>query len=321
MASKETTKTSDEKTRARSKARKEPLDPISQALFDLLAQRRKALAAELNLAPYLIAHNVILEGLAKQRPMDSDALLQVKGIGPKQQEKYGNEWLQVILSFLAASDNHPGPATDASTDGAMKPKSDVTKSIQRTTKHTIVRRNRDTVKNTHDDSPPSSPAFGTPPHHAPQLHTGLSFTLAETRLDACKKTSLVQKEPFPSSGDSVVFVAQRPAPLRKRKRSKSPNRARTPPPRIPEQAEPLTPRSRIFRSKLEAYSKRIASMLQPRPIHPLVSTSALDQIVAKPPRTTEELHRIPGLTLLAEACVRLNKDLLGNIAKFSAARC
>jgi ribonuclease D len=318
--SNETTTASDEKTRGRRRAERERLDPMSQALFDLLSQRRKAFAAEQNLVPYRVASNGVLEGLAKQRPLDNAALLQVKGIGPRQQEKYGNEWLQVIQSFLTSSDNHAGSAMKASTNHGITKQPTTAPSLQPPTQCPAVRRNRRTVENTHDDSPPSSPAFGTPPRRAPQLHTGLSFTLAETRLDPRKRTSLLGGYPFPSSDDSVVFVAQRAAPLRKRKRSESPAGARTPPRRTTEQAEPLTPRSKIFRSKMEAYSKRIASMLQPRPIHPLVSTSVLDQIVKRPPRTKEELHQIPGITKLAEACARLNKDLLGNIAKFSAAR-
>jgi ribonuclease D len=296
---------------AKTKTEKAHLDPISQTLFDLLLQRRKALASEHNIVPYRIATNVALEGLAKQRPLDQAALLQVKGIGPWQQQRYGDEWLQVIRSFLAL------PEIDVST--RENP-------VALPSKTRPVRLSGDfgagQVEETHERLPPSSPAFGPPPRPAPKLHTCLSFTLAETRLDAQRGATDLRKGPFPSSGESVVFLAEHSAPPRKRKRSKSPPRVTTPPAGItgsgPE--EPWTPKSRIFRSKMEAYSKRIASMLHPRPMHPLVSSFVLDHIVKSPPRTREELDQIPGIEMLAEACARLNKDLLGNIAKFSAAR-
>lgn len=300
-----------EKTRAKCKAEKAPLDPISQALFDLLSQRRRALAVEHDVAPYLVASNVVLEGLARKRPLDASTLLQVKGIGPRQQEKYGDQWLQVIQSFVEDTGEDAGVATEAAPNEGL--------SHPRAAMGPTGRRTRRRASRPQDNSPPSSPAFGTPPRRVPELHTGLSFTLAETKLDPLMKYSVTKSEPCPSSEDSPVSVTEEALPSGKRKRSKSPDRARTSPP-LREQAEPLTPNSRIFRSKLEAYSKRIASMSKPRPVEPLVSTSVLDHIVHNPPRTKEELHRIPGITKLAEACATLDKDLLGTIVKFSAAR-
>jgi hypothetical protein len=77
-------------------------------------------------------------------------------------------------------------------------------------------------------SPGSSPAFGTPPR-TPQLHTGLSFTLAETKLDAQGNNSDDSTPPY-NSDDSLSSLdfgspsRRRISSGTKRKRSESPTK-------------------------------------------------------------------------------------------------
>jgi hypothetical protein len=49
----------------------------------------------------------------------------------------------------------------------------------------------------------------------------------------------------------------------------------------------------------------------------LVSNETLDAITRKPPRTHDELRRIPNVGRLFAACVDVNMDLLAKVHKFS----
>jgi ribonuclease D len=343
-----------------------PEDATSRAIFERLKRRRKDLAEAENLATYMVAHNVVLERLAEQRPKDMAALEKIKGIGPRQQEMYGAEWLAIISSVLNG-EAHPGPAGDgtptktASGDGAIarelaiaasEPFSPIVRAKKRTVPGTTdesatspseirgsprrKRRSRPTTQQEPPSSPSfgtpapqsalgqkrrttsrssqevpsSSPAFGTPKHPIPQLHTGLSFAFGQTELDS-------EEDDMPDEGGLARFYRSSNQSIHRRSNTPEHSRTLVLPADLP---TPLTPRTRIFRSKLEAYTKRVASMLQPRPINPLVSASTLDIIVRTPPQTTEELNRIFGITALVRACAHLDKNLLETISKFSSAR-
>lgn len=74
----------------------EPLSPEAQALFDALKAWRREKASGLGLPPYVIAHDRTLKEIAVARPATKEALLTVKGMGPKKVETYGEEILQVV---------------------------------------------------------------------------------------------------------------------------------------------------------------------------------------------------------------------------------
>ncbi|KAF1954269.1 hypothetical protein CC80DRAFT_517786 [Byssothecium circinans] len=144
----------------------EPMDAKTNALYDQLVERRKVLSSAMGMPPYIVANNAVLEGLARRRPVKHDELLEVKGIGKRTQEQYGAEWLEVIAQFLASY--------------IVAPNSVLSNVQQPTTPTHNPRRRKLETK----DSPDSSPAFGSPIQRTPQLHTGLSFGLAQTSLDA-----------------------------------------------------------------------------------------------------------------------------------------
>jgi ribonuclease D len=159
----------------------QPLDHASQTLYEELAVRRAILAENAKLPAQRIISDSLLEAIARERPCDAKSLLEVKGIGKIQQQKYGDAWLEVISLFLA-------------TNGIEQPAS-----IAKPTSSTVDRaaQNQPTTQPLQTpgrsqsrrhvarlNSPDSSPAFDTPPPQTPQLHTGLSFTMAETNLDA-----------------------------------------------------------------------------------------------------------------------------------------
>ncbi|KAF2826821.1 hypothetical protein CC86DRAFT_369966 [Ophiobolus disseminans] len=328
---------------------KELSDAVSHALYNELVLRRASLAEKAGLPVYKVTTNTVLVALALDRPTDKKTLLAVKGIGPKQEETYGKVWLEVISQFM-----DPDSVTDTTT--AVEAKATTTSSERYEAQEPPSTPNRLPRRGRHDaqDSPDSSPAFATPTQRTPQLHTGLSFTMAETKLDAGELNSDESDDDGAScaTDDSLLsldfgMTPSHPTPHLKRKRTESPSKEATltasqrlqqmtqapllplpdtsiPPPATPSKPAPLhfaplTPRSRISRNKLLAFSKLVTNKLGRRPpgAPPIVSERTLSLIVIRAPQTVEELDKIPGIDTFALACQQTGTDLLKNIVKFS----
>lgn len=71
-------------------------DVVDQSLLEALKSWRSERAAEDKKPAYIIAHDTTLEALAQRKPTTTQALLAVKGIGPRKVEVYGSEILEVI---------------------------------------------------------------------------------------------------------------------------------------------------------------------------------------------------------------------------------
>jgi ribonuclease D len=324
---------------ARSKKEKQALDDVSQALFDELSLRRKQLAGVEGISCSRVAYNVTLENIARDRPLDSNALLKITGIGKVSLEKYGAEWLQVVALFLASTKNETeeSPSENGISFGASVATVDAEIPILPMTPSR--RRRVETLAEIEDSS---SPAFGSPP-----LHTGLSFNLAETNLDSVdededesdgenedKEEDRNEDEnenehkheddegglsDSSSSSSVYITVPSRSAPQLKRKRSQSAvrQRASPSPPRGPPLPKLVPLEQKLFRNKLLAFSKMVTTKLNPRPSLPIATDWMLDQIVLRVPRTKAELKKIRGIETFLEACERTGKDLLANIHKFA----
>jgi hypothetical protein len=281
----------EKKSQARKRAPKiaradvRPLDDNEKKLFEMLKQRRMLLATTQCVAAFIVAHNSVLEDLARQRPLNKDELCQVNGIGPIRAEKYGEDWISVIAQFNA--DNKiqlPQP---------FQPK---------TPTLSPERRARATV--------PQEQALQA----APQLPTGLSFTMEHITIDPVEFSKDSHDSDSSSAFGSPLTTPTRalpPSPL-KRKRTPSPPRLLTPqlPPPPPTHSLP----DQIFHNKLLAFSKAVAAKLDPRPTEPIVSEATIRLIVAQPPRTKRELWLIPDVQPFVRACAAARYDLLGNIA-------
>jgi ATP-dependent DNA helicase RecQ len=85
------------------------LSPAERALFDELRTLRRAIAAELRLAPYMVFNDVTLEELATVRPSTATRLLAVRGVGARKLETFGERFLRAI----AAHCERVGLALDA----------------------------------------------------------------------------------------------------------------------------------------------------------------------------------------------------------------
>jgi ATP-dependent DNA helicase RecQ len=84
--------------RARDGATDFPHDP----LFEALRARRRELAAEASVPPYVIFHDSTLREMAAAKPDSLQALSRVSGVGAAKLERYGDAFVEVIRAHAAA---------------------------------------------------------------------------------------------------------------------------------------------------------------------------------------------------------------------------
>jgi ATP-dependent DNA helicase RecQ len=82
--------------RASRKERNRAANPIGDPLFEALRERRRELAAEAQLPPYVIFHDATLREMAAVRPSTRDELAQINGVGARKLEAYGDAFLALI---------------------------------------------------------------------------------------------------------------------------------------------------------------------------------------------------------------------------------
>jgi hypothetical protein len=350
-------KTNDKTTSPSSKAKpsvakfpKDLTDATSQALYSELLLRRSSLAETAGVPVYRITTNPVLVALAMYRPADKKQLLAIKGIGPKQEETYGSAWLETISLFMQAN----GIAVSNTYTDTEKT-SDLTTALQERAHEPPSTPDRIPRRQSHEaqDSSNSSPAFGSPVQRTPQLHTGLSFTMAETNLDedhgdtassysddslpsldfgtppTILTPQLKRKRTASPCKDGALTASQRLQRMTKDQDAgiliPTPSHAAATPKKntiVPNQSDVFTPRTKLARNKLSAFSKLVTNKLPPRAVGapPIVSERTLSLIVVRAPQTLDDLERIPGIDGLILACQQTDMDLLKHIIKFAAVR-
>ncbi len=80
------------------RARGGGLNPVGDPLFDALRARRRALAEEAGVPPYVIFHDSVLRDMAGFRPATLEALGALPGIGASKLERWGEDFLAVIAA-------------------------------------------------------------------------------------------------------------------------------------------------------------------------------------------------------------------------------
>jgi ATP-dependent DNA helicase RecQ len=70
--------------------------PEDRRLFEALRACRKQLAEQLDVPPYVIFHDVTLLELVQLRPLNSQQMLSVNGVGQGKLTKYGQAFLRII---------------------------------------------------------------------------------------------------------------------------------------------------------------------------------------------------------------------------------
>jgi ATP-dependent DNA helicase RecQ len=76
-------------------------DPEAQALWERLRARRRALAQEQNVPPYVIFSDATLGEMVRYRPRNRDELGRIAGVGAVKLERYGTEFLAVMADHEA----------------------------------------------------------------------------------------------------------------------------------------------------------------------------------------------------------------------------
>jgi len=71
-------------------------NPIGNPLFEALRARRREIAMEAGLPPYVIFHDSVLRDMALTRPDNLSRLGEISGVGARKLEAYGDAFLQVI---------------------------------------------------------------------------------------------------------------------------------------------------------------------------------------------------------------------------------
>jgi ATP-dependent DNA helicase RecQ len=76
-----------------------PDNPIGNPLFEALRAKRRTLAENVGVPPYVIFHDATLREMALTRPADIRALGRISGVGARKLEAYGEEFLSVIAQY------------------------------------------------------------------------------------------------------------------------------------------------------------------------------------------------------------------------------
>jgi ATP-dependent DNA helicase RecQ len=71
-------------------------NPVGNPLFEALRAKRREIAQEAGLPPYVIFHDSVLRDMAQARPGSLAALGQISGVGARKLEAYGSAFLAVI---------------------------------------------------------------------------------------------------------------------------------------------------------------------------------------------------------------------------------
>ncbi|MCD2314839.1 DNA helicase RecQ [Sphingomonas sp. IC-11] len=71
-------------------------NPIGDALFEALRTRRRELAQEAGVPPYVIFHDSVLREMAARRPTSLAAMAHLTGVGQRKLDAYGEAFLRVI---------------------------------------------------------------------------------------------------------------------------------------------------------------------------------------------------------------------------------
>jgi ATP-dependent DNA helicase RecQ len=72
------------------------VNPVGNPLFEALRAKRREIAMEAGLPPYVIFHDSVLRDMALSRPDNLSQLGQISGVGARKLEAYGDAFLQVI---------------------------------------------------------------------------------------------------------------------------------------------------------------------------------------------------------------------------------
>lgn len=72
-----------------------------EELFEQLKQLRLELSRRNSIPAYTIFRNLTLSAIAKMRPKTKEEMLRIRGVGPKNYDNYGEDFIEAVKSFEA----------------------------------------------------------------------------------------------------------------------------------------------------------------------------------------------------------------------------
>lgn len=81
------------------KKRNQTPNPIDDPLFEALREKRRELASEASVPPYVIFHDATLREMHNARPDSLTALAKISGVGARKLDAYGEAFLTVIQQY------------------------------------------------------------------------------------------------------------------------------------------------------------------------------------------------------------------------------
>ena len=109
--------------------RTDDLTSLGFQLFESLRELRMQIAQASNLPPYIIFTDKTLIDMCLKLPMDRDSMLNVSGVAAAKYERYGEQFLDVIRSFIEA---HPGQVISTYTPSVSEDSDSSTKKSRKT---------------------------------------------------------------------------------------------------------------------------------------------------------------------------------------------
>lgn len=186
------------------------LDPTSRALYRELHEWRTNTNSRIG--------DAILIRLAEKRPVAVEALMGIKGLGKITQKSHGKQIIAVIITFMTKNKmDLPETVVLAASETTLTTSHDT---VDKAVSPVTPTQSQWRARKARSSTPDSSPAFGTPPPRTPQLHTGLSFTLAGTKLAEDSKSDSDSDDSLPSL-DFGLSPSKRRTSGQKRKRTDS----------------------------------------------------------------------------------------------------
>jgi ATP-dependent DNA helicase RecQ len=76
---------------------------LDAALWEALRERRRVLAEEQSVPPYVVFHDKTLQAICEQRPMSVEAFSAISGVGDRKCAKYAETFIQVVRTHYGDS--------------------------------------------------------------------------------------------------------------------------------------------------------------------------------------------------------------------------
>lgn len=91
----------EEKASSHSKAGKKAKASGDEVLWQMLREKRKQLAEQQDVPPYMIFHDATLMEMVRLMPVSLDALAQISGVGESKLEHYGKDFVDLLQEYQA----------------------------------------------------------------------------------------------------------------------------------------------------------------------------------------------------------------------------